>query len=315
MASEQAQDPELGSESGDNAGQASVAGGPASSEPGYGLGYSDLAYYKVLQKGGRVTRHTIRKEEEPAGGNGAGQQTYSKTGRKPDEHAKMPQQREMKKVPRRQQCQKSQATQNQKPAATSSPQTSKDEQAQPLRPKIPPKAAKRAPPSCVSKGKADNAPGVAGTPKDEASNAGEQTPNHPTNAIGDSGGSSGESRQATQKPAASNKKSSMRKLYERKEIGDPINLKMQSMELQGPAQADALMVDEARPSPPKMSKHQSLVVPGASGGEKGAQLSDKLPAAGQNQRSGRQSASKGHPMHTPELLAGQDATTPIEQTE
>ena len=163
----------------------------------------------------------------------------------------------------------------------------------------------------MPKGKADNAPGVTGAQKDEASNAGDQTPNHPTNAIGDSGGSSGESRQALQKPTASNKKSTMRKLYERKEIDDPISLKMQSMELQGPAPTGALMVDEARPSPPKMRTHQSLVVPGVAGGDKGAQQSDKLQIAGQNQRS-RQSASKGHPMHNPELLAGQDATTPIE---
>lgn len=36
-------------------------------------------------------------------------------------------------------------------------------------------------------------------------------------------------------------------------------------------------------------------------------------AAGPHQKStGRQSTSKGHPMHNPELLAGQDALTPIE---
>ena len=78
-----------------------MAGGPASSEVGYGLGYSDFAYYNVLKKGGRVTRHTIRKEEEPTGGNGAGQQT-SKPVRQNEEQAKMVQQpREMKKTQRR----------------------------------------------------------------------------------------------------------------------------------------------------------------------------------------------------------------------
>jgi len=30
-----------------------------------GIGLSDLAYYNVLMKGGRVTRNTIKKEEEP----------------------------------------------------------------------------------------------------------------------------------------------------------------------------------------------------------------------------------------------------------
>ena len=56
---------------------------------GGGLGYSDFAYYNVLKKGGRVTRHTIRKEEEPTGGNGGGQQ-YSKSARqKEDERAKL----------------------------------------------------------------------------------------------------------------------------------------------------------------------------------------------------------------------------------
>ena len=30
-----------------------------------GIGLSDLAYYNVLMKGGRVTRNTIKKEEDP----------------------------------------------------------------------------------------------------------------------------------------------------------------------------------------------------------------------------------------------------------
>lgn len=72
--SEAVDDDEDASQSDDNAGQASSGpGGQASSEvAGTGLGYSDLAYYNVLRKGGRVTRHTIRKEEEPAGGSAAG---------------------------------------------------------------------------------------------------------------------------------------------------------------------------------------------------------------------------------------------------
>ena len=40
-------------------GQEKILGGEGA------IGFSDLAYYNVLMKGGRVTRGTIRKEEEP----------------------------------------------------------------------------------------------------------------------------------------------------------------------------------------------------------------------------------------------------------
>lgn len=124
------QDEEPGSQSDDNAGQASsAAGGRASSEVAAGgLGCSDFAYYKVLENGGRVTRHSIRKEEEPTGGNGAAQQFNKAARQKQDEPVKLrPQQRDMKKLQRRPQSQKSQASQNRKPAAASSLPVQKEE--------------------------------------------------------------------------------------------------------------------------------------------------------------------------------------------
>jgi len=54
---------------------------------------------------------------------------------------------------------------------------------------------------------------------------------------------------------ATNKKSATKVRYEPREIADPIGLKMQSMELQGTVQADAIMADEAPAHPPRMGKH------------------------------------------------------------
>ena len=65
-----------------------------------GPGLSDYTYYKILEQGRRITRHTIRNEQEPATGSVAvASQPGSKQDRqKQDDQAKLMMQQKEKDV-------------------------------------------------------------------------------------------------------------------------------------------------------------------------------------------------------------------------